>query len=155
MNTSSLSNKFVATNSISSQQQGMPSSSYGSSFSEHVNIIGNQIQIVATETEPIHQPVEFVQTDSNTDSSLSNLAGNNRFTLRFSERELREWVRGVRVLPKFSFYLRWRRKKFESHEEGDGWGKQICEKFKISSKGWYKTGFASSYISFMKFTHPI
>lgn len=88
---SSISNKF----SSSSQQQpsqAMPSSSYGSSFNEKINIIGNQIQIIV-ESEPGDQNVSD-PIDSGADCSSAAFI-NSKFSLRFSETDLREFKSNI------------------------------------------------------------
>lgn len=55
---------------------GVQSSSYGSSFSENVSIIGNQIQIRTNElSQDVSSDIPFM---------------NNKFMLKFSEKDLKE-----------------------------------------------------------------
>lgn len=72
---------------ISTPESYKSSSSYGASFSENVSIIGNQIQI--------HQPAGRQIPRQHEDIFNSPKAGlndsmNNRFTLKFSEQDLKE-----------------------------------------------------------------
>lgn len=66
----------------------MPSSSYGSSFSENVNIIGNQIQINESDD------FDSNQSDANNrhilDASSDLAVINSKFSLKFSEKDLKE-----------------------------------------------------------------
>ena len=65
----------------------IPSSSYGSSFSENVGIIGNQIQI-SGENFGSPQPKDNSLLENFSDSVINN----NKFTLKFSEKELKEYL---------------------------------------------------------------
>lgn len=70
----------ISITSLQSQRtklSGSQSTSYGSSFSEHVSISGNQIQICSDDLSP-----------SREDPKLS-IAG-SKFTLKFSENDLKE-----------------------------------------------------------------
>ena len=71
------------------QTQTTYSSSYGSSFSENVSMIGNQIQINTPSLQP--PPSTPVSTSGDKLSSLNPIGSiGSKFVLRFSENELKE-----------------------------------------------------------------
>lgn len=75
------------------QQPQLPSSSYGSSFSENVNIIGNQIQIIDTEPDDLESSLDRhgdSSFDSNIELTASLSSVNSKFTLKFNEKELKD-----------------------------------------------------------------
>lgn len=77
----------------------MPSSSYGSSFSEKVNIIGNQIQIAAECDDELERRENLMIRDDDAEPNAVDVdplvptplsSSGSKFCLKFSERELKE-----------------------------------------------------------------
>lgn len=66
------------------------SSSYGSSFSENVGIIGNQIQIQSPQANVSSKNL-IEKNSQNASFGLDiNLSNSNKFSIKFSEIELKE-----------------------------------------------------------------
>jgi hypothetical protein len=65
------------------------SSSYGSSFSEHVGIVGNQIQIIQEDSNVAYEPNNLSSNRNEFNYDFSP-TGKNKFVLKFSETNLKE-----------------------------------------------------------------